>query len=93
LNRFAEERAMNPRISTVTANADHSLTLAFKNGEIKRFDMRPYHGYPAFSPLQNIGFFQLAKADHGTVTWPQNIDFDPDTLYLDSQSVSDARAA
>ena len=84
---------MNPRISTVTANADHSLTLVFKNGEVKRFDMRPYLGYPVFSPLQNVGFFQLARADHGTVAWPQDIDFDPDTLYLDSQSVTDAHAA
>ena len=84
---------MNPRISAVTANADHSLTLVFKSGEIKRFDMRPYLGYPAFTPLQNVGFFQLAHVDHGTVAWPQNIDFDPDTLYLDSQNIIDTHAA
>lgn len=83
---------MNPRVKALTANADHSLTLVFNSGEVKRFDMRPYLGYPAFAPLQNIGFFQLARADHGTVAWPQNIDFDPDTLYLDSQSVSDEYA-
>lgn len=84
---------MNPRIRTVTANADHSLTLVFGNGEVKRFDMQPYLAYPVFAPLQNIGFFLLARADHGTVVWPQDIDFDPDTLYLDSQSISDAHAA
>ncbi len=84
---------MNPRITAVTANADHSLTLVFKNGEIKRFDMRPYLTYPVFAALQNMGFFQLARAEHGTVAWPQNIDFDPDRLYLDSQSVSEAHAA
>ena len=84
---------MNPRITAVTANADHSMKLVFNNGEVKRFDICPYLGYPVFSPLQNVGFFQLAKADHGTVAWPQNIDFDPDTLYLDSRRVSDAHAA
>jgi len=84
---------MNPRVTAVTANADHSLTLTFQNGELKRFDLRPYLGYPAFTPLQNIGFFLLARADHGTVSWPQDIDFDPDTLYLDSETVSDAHAA
>lgn len=48
-------------------------------------------GLPRFFAAAERRLFQLARADHGTVAWPQDIDFDPDTLYLDSQSVSDAR--
>lgn len=84
---------MNPRVKSVTAHADHSLTLVFVNGEIKRFDMRPYLGYPVFAPLTNIGFFKLAQVGHGTVIWPQDLDFSPDTLYLDSQTIADSNAA
>ena len=47
--------------------------------------MTPYPGYPAFEPLRQVAFLKLAPASHGTVTWPNRIDFDPDSLYLESR--------
>ena len=79
---------MNPRINAVTAQDDHTLLLTFSNGEIRRFDLKPYLGYPAFEPLRQLRFFKLARASHGTVTWPEEIDFDPDTLYLEGRPVT-----
>lgn len=76
---------MNPRIAAVTAQDDHSLLLTFTNGEKRHFDMTPYLGYPVFEPLRQVAFFKLARAGHGTVAWPQEIDFDPDTFYLESR--------
>ena len=76
---------MNPRISAVAAHDDYILLLTFTNGEIRHFDMKPYLGYPAFEPLRQIAFFKLASVSHGTVTWPREVDFDPDTLYLEGQ--------
>ncbi len=78
---------MNPRISAVTAHDNYILLLTFTNGETRRFDMTPYLGYAAFKPLRQASFFKLARAEHGTVTWPKEIDFDPDTLYLEGQPV------
>lgn len=82
---------MNPRITAVTAHDNHTLVLTFTNGETRRFDMTPYLGYPAFEPLRQISFFKLARAGHGAVTWPNEIDFDPDTLYLEGQPVGQER--
>ena len=76
---------MNPRISAVIARDDYALLLTFTNGEIRQFDMKPYLAYPAFEPLRQIAFFKLARVSHGTVTWPKEIDFDPDTLYLEGR--------
>jgi hypothetical protein len=76
---------MNPRVSAVAARDNFALLLTFNNGEVRHFEMTPYLGYPAFEPLRQVSFFKLARASHGTVAWPQNIDFDPDTLYLESQ--------
>ena len=78
---------MNPRITAVTALDDYTLHLTFSNGEIRHFDMTPYLGYPAFEPLRQAAFFKLARASHGTVIWPKEIDFDPDTLYLEGRTV------
>ncbi len=82
---------MNPRIAAVAAHDDHTLLLTFANGETRRFDMTPYLGYPAFEPLRQLSFFKLARAGHGTVTWPSEIDFDPDTLYLEGVPVEQER--
>lgn len=82
---------MNPRITAVIAQNDHILLLTFTNGETRRFDMTPYLAYPAFEPLRQISFFKLARAEHGTVSWPKEIDFDPDTLYLEGQPIEQER--
>jgi len=85
---------MNPRIQQVlAAHDDHTLTLRFANGETRVFDLSPYLGYPVFESLRNLGFFKLARAAHGTVVWPQDIDFDPDTLYLESHATDTQQAA
>ena len=76
---------MNPRITAVTARDDYTLLLTFANGEIRHFAITPYLGYPAFEPLRQVAFFKLARASHGTVTWPKEIDFDPDTLYIEGK--------
>jgi len=39
--------------------------------------------------LQNFGYFQQARVEMGTVSWPHEQDFCPDTLYLESVPVND----
>jgi hypothetical protein len=75
---------VNPRVSTVTTLDGYRLRIIFTNGERRIFDATPYIGYPAFKRLANPGYFALARTDHGTVSWPDDIDFCPDTLYVDS---------
>lgn len=75
---------MNPRVAEVITLEGCRLRLVFSNGERRIFDASPYLVYPAFSKLTNAGFFALARPEHGTVVWPNNIDFCPDTLYVES---------
>ena len=75
---------MNPRVMNVVPLDDFRLRLSFANGEHRVFDVKPYLAYPAFKRLANAGYFSLAHAEHGTVVWPNDIDFCPDTLYLES---------
>lgn len=83
---------MLPRVSHAICHEDFNMTLTFANGERRRFDARPYLDYPVFQPLRNPGYFQLGKAAHGTVAWPGEEDFCPDTLYLEGVPLQ-ARAA
>ncbi|MDF9393712.1 MULTISPECIES: DUF2442 domain-containing protein [Methylococcus] len=73
---------MTPDVVEVKALPEYTLLVRFANGELRRFDMRPYLRYPAFAHLQDPALFQSAHVQHGTVAWTNDIDVSPDTLYL-----------
>jgi len=75
---------MNPRVTKAECQPDHSILLTFNNGEKRRFDIRPYLDYPVFQPLRDVSYFLRGHVHHGTVVWPHEEDFCPDTLYLES---------
>ena len=81
---------MNPRVVQVVANDDYTLTLTFSNGEIGRFDVSPYSDKGIFQKLKDLSYFKQAKAALGTVQWPHQQDFCPDTLYEKSEQVAAA---
>ena len=84
---------MLPRVQSVKALPEYRLELTFTSGEIGIYDCRPLLHFGVFAELQDEEYFRQVELVNGTVAWPQNIDFDPDTLYLDSRRVSDAHAA
>jgi hypothetical protein len=77
------------QVTSVETLSDHGLLLTFSDGQRRRFDMRPYLGYPVFRRLENPAFFALARVDYGTVTWPGDIDIAPETLYGRSVAVQE----
>jgi hypothetical protein len=75
---------MNPRVKMVKPNPDYTITLVFTNGEVKRFDVKPYLNIGIFRELKNMSVFNLVKPFLGSVQWEHGQDFCPDTLYMDS---------
>lgn len=84
---------MNPRVKTVKPNPDHSLTLTFNNGEVKRFDVKPYLSIGIFQELKDLRVFNSVITFLGSVQWTNGQDFCPDTLYEESMPVSDTMMA
>ena len=81
---------MNPRVTVVEYKSKHKLLLTFENGELKEFNLSPYLHYPVFESLNDEWFCSKAKVFNGTVAWDDTIDFDPDTLYLESKILATA---
>lgn len=73
-------------VVSVRTEEGYRLVLEFENGEIRRFDMRPYREDKPFDRLKHTPLFDKAFVEHGTVVWPGNIDIAPDTLYARSAS-------
>ena len=77
---------MTPDVIKVVAMPDYSIVAEFETGEVRRFDMRPYLDFPAYSAIREPGMFMRAHVEHGTVVWNEEIDLSPDTLYLRGQT-------
>jgi len=68
----------------VKPRPDLQLDLEFKNGERRRFDMRPLLKLKPWNRIAKLPLFIRARVDYGTVVWPGEIDIAPETLYDDS---------
>lgn len=75
---------MNPRAKNISYKSPYNLIVTFTNGEVKKFDLEPYLDYPVYRELKNEFYCSKARVDNGTVVWDEEIDIDPDRLYLES---------
>jgi len=78
---------LGPRVVAVMPTDDYKLHLTFTNGEQRIFDVRPLLEMDVFKALINKSLFQMVKVAYGSVLWPQDIDYCPDTLYAESVPV------
>ena len=78
---------MNPRIKEVKPESDYTLLLLFDNGDVRRFDVKPYLSIGDFTELKDISVFNSVKPFLGSIHWSNGLDFCPDTLYVNSEVV------
>ena len=89
-NTLIYGKPLGPRVTEVFPDTDYRLFLTFNNGEQRIFDVKPLLSMNVFKPLQNKEFFASVKVAYGTITWPHDIDYCPDTLYSESIPVHNA---
>ena len=72
------------RLAAVEPHPDYTMTVTFRNGEKRLYDMRPWiesekYGR-VYAPLKDIDFFMRAYVD-GSAAWSDEIDIAPEELY------------
>ena len=82
-----------PKVVSVKPLDQFKLELAFESGERRIFDVTPYLDSGIFVELKDPAYFRSVQVAFGTVTWPNEQDFSPDTLWLESKPVAGAEAA
>ena len=83
-------RTLPPDAVAVTVTGEDTLLIAFSNGEKRLFDLKPLLSRKCYAKLKNKAFLSQAFIQYGCVTWPGDIDIDPDWLYEDSITVTES---
>ncbi len=66
---------VNPESTPLT------LSVRFADGLRGRIRFEPTHLHGVFEKLKNAVLFNQAYVEHGTVTWPGELDLAPDAMY------------
>lgn len=82
-------KPLSPRVCSVVPLDDYVLLVRFKDGAIKRFDMKPYLHLPVFQRLTRDALFFKAHVQNGTVVWNECVDFSPESLHRLGQPATD----
>ena len=77
-------RELAPDAVSVSILPEYHLQVCFSNGETRIFDATPLLSRKCYAALRSIDLFKMAMVEYGCVTWPGNLDIDPDWLYEDS---------
>ena len=84
---------MTPDVVKVKALQGSNLEVEFADGSIRLFDVKTLLRHPAFSGLSDAAFFAKAKVFNGTVSWSDEVDISPDTLYLHGKIINHGQVA
>ena len=79
---------MNPGIKYASYNSPYKVRVTFTNDEVKEFDIKPYLEYPVYKDLKDENFCKQLQVFNGTIIWNDEIDLDPDTVYLESKELT-----
>ncbi len=73
------------KVTAVKALEDYQLELSFNTGETRVFDVSPYLNKGIFTELRNPSYFRSVRLAFGTIVWPNDHDFGPESLYVASR--------
>jgi hypothetical protein len=69
-------------VTAVEYRGGHVYRIRFDDGLEGDMDFSAYIGRgPVFRPFADLSFFQRARVEGGTITWPNGADIAPETLY------------
>jgi hypothetical protein len=61
---------------------DYRIKVTLSNGNKGIFDVKPYLDKGIFRELKDYNYFRRARIEFGTITWPNEQDFSPETIEI-----------
>ena len=68
--------------------ADYKIRVTLSNGKTGIFDVKPYLDKGVFTELKDYSYFKRARLELGTIVWPNEQDFSPETIEIRMKEVA-----
>ena len=75
------------KVTAVKALDDCQLELSFNTGKTRVFDVGPYLDKGIFAELRDPAYFRSVRLAVESIAWPNEKDFGPESLYVESKDV------
>jgi len=76
------------KVTEVKVLENYQLELSFNTGETRVFDVGPYLDKGIFTELRDPSYFRSVRLAFGTIAWPNEQDFAPESLYVESRPLA-----
>ena len=76
---------MIPDVIDFEILTDYKIRITLSNGSKGVFDVTPYLDRGIFKELKDYNYFKRARIEFGTIMWPNEQDFSPETIEIKMQ--------
>ncbi len=83
---------MTPDIIDFEILPDYNIKVTLSNGDIGIFNVTPYLEKGIFRELKDYTYFKRAKIEYGTIVWPNEQDFSPDTIKIRMKKIGHGKS-
>ncbi len=73
---------MIPDVINIEILPDYRIKIGLSNGKTGIFDVTPYLERGIFTELKDYTYFRRARIEYGTIVWPHDQDFSPETIEM-----------
>jgi hypothetical protein len=73
---------MIPDVTHFEILPNYKIRVTLSNGKRGIFDVEPYLDRGIFKELRDYNYFRRARIEFGTLTWPNEQDFSPETIEI-----------
>lgn len=73
---------MTPDLIDFEILSDYRIKVTLSNGKKGIFDVKPYLDKGIFIELKDYRYFNRARIEYGTIVWPNEQDFSPETIEI-----------
>lgn len=80
---------MIPDVINFEVLSDYKIKITLSNGSKGIFDVKPYLERGIFKELRDYNYFKKIKIEYGTITWPHEQDFSPETIETKMRKIND----